>query len=248
MTWDRFVVGRDKQFLVSNPPRPVPARASGRPHSTGPSPPAPDPPQPVPARPFRGRPVPVHRYPVPARCCVSARTGPERPISWADVRAGWLALRNPIRQPTQGVDQPTRAASRPPTTRGRGGEPPDHEREPAAPANLCRVPGKPQRVRGKPQRVRGKPQREPGKPVWPVVSPMTHRNQPSHHLADQRAEKAQREGYPLKSPQTPRAEEPLHPAKMTREAPRAPSRSDGRGEASSTVWWLPMRIVRRPRR
>ena len=34
----------------------------------------------------------------------------------------------------------------------------------------------------------GKLHRVPGKPVWPVVSPMTYRNQPSHHTTGWRAE------------------------------------------------------------
>ena len=77
--------------------------------------------------PCQPRPVPPHQTcpsqptttglnppaPVPARCCVSARTCPERPLWWVDVRDGGLAPRNPVRQPTISGRQPTRCAAGP---------------------------------------------------------------------------------------------------------------------------------------
>ena len=68
----------------------------------------------VPAHRFRSEPTasgPIPPLPVPARRCVSAGTGPDRPIRWVDVRDGGLAPRNPIRQPHRMGRQPTTYAS-----------------------------------------------------------------------------------------------------------------------------------------
>ena len=200
VTWDRSSWAETSNSLL-HPPRPVPARASGRPHSTGPSPPVHRPTTTCPSPPVPGSTGPSPPVPVPAGAVsrhgqvlsdsshglTSELVGWHSGIRYANPRRGGSAHQSG-KQAAHHAGPRWRTAG--PRTRA------------SAPANLCRVPGKPQRVRGKPQRVRGKPQREPGKPVWPVVSPMTHRNQPSHYLADQRAEKAQREGYPLKSPHT----------------------------------------------
>ena len=75
--------------------------------------------QPTASGPSPPLPVPAHRIlsqPSHTRRCVSARTRPERPISWADLRDGGLAPRNPVRQPTIRWASPSNGASRPPTT------------------------------------------------------------------------------------------------------------------------------------
>ena len=109
----------------------------------------PSPPRPVPARHDLSRPAGSG----PARCCVSARTWPDRPSSWVDVRDGGLAPRNPVRQPSRMGRQPTRCASR---VAYRLGELANRRT-----TNADRVPGI---------------------PVGPVVSPMTYRPSHHPHM------------------------------------------------------------------